>query len=34
MASADTIPITISEDAAARIVELGLRREFEEIVDY
>jgi hypothetical protein len=34
MATADTVPITLSAEAAARIAELGMQREFEEIVEH
>jgi len=33
MAATTTIPITVSPEAAARIDELGMRQEFEEMIE-
>jgi hypothetical protein len=33
MATMSTIPITVEPEAAARIDELGMRREFEEMLE-
>ncbi len=32
--SATAIPVTIAEDAAARVAELGMRREFEQMIEH
>lgn len=29
-----TIPVTVSDEAAARIAELGMQNEFEQMVEY
>ena len=34
MATATTIPVIVSEEAAARIAKLGIRSEFDEIVEH
>jgi hypothetical protein len=32
--SATAIPVTIAEDAAARVAELGMQREFEQMIEH
>jgi hypothetical protein len=34
MATATTMPVIISDEADTRIAELGMRREFDEIVEH
>jgi hypothetical protein len=34
MADTPTIPITVPTDAAARVAELGLQREFQQMLDH
>jgi hypothetical protein len=34
MQTTSTIPVTISDEAAARVAELGMQREFEEMLEY
>ena len=34
MATATTIPVIISDEAAARVAELGMQREFERIIEH
>jgi hypothetical protein len=34
MATTATIPVNISDEAAARIAELGMQREFEEMIEH
>jgi hypothetical protein len=31
--TADTIPVTVAQDAEARVAELGMRREFEMMIE-
>jgi hypothetical protein len=32
--SATTIPVTVAEDAAARVAQLGMQREFEQLIEH
>jgi hypothetical protein len=32
--TAETIPVTVAEDAAARVAELGMQREFEQMLEH
>jgi hypothetical protein len=32
--SATTIPVTVAEDAAARVAQLGMQREFEQMIEH
>jgi hypothetical protein len=32
--TAATIPVTVAEDAAARVAELGLQREFAQMIEH
>src|SRR5262245_14007910 len=34
MATATLVPITVESDAAARVAELGIQREFEQMLDH
>ena len=34
MATTTTIPITVTEEAAARVAELGMQREFEQMLEH
>jgi hypothetical protein len=34
MQTTSTIPVTISDEAAARVAELGMQREFEQILEH
>ena len=34
MATTATIPVNVSAEAAARIAELGMQREFEEMIEH
>jgi hypothetical protein len=29
-----TIPVTVAEDAAARVAQLGMQREFEQLIEH
>src|SRR5579885_1176489 len=31
---AETIPVTVAEDAAARVAELGMQHEFEQMLEH
>jgi hypothetical protein len=32
--SATAIPVTVAEDAAARVAQLGMQREFEQMIEH
>jgi len=32
--AATAIPVTVAEDAAARVAQLGMQREFEQMIEY
>jgi hypothetical protein len=32
--TAETIPVTVADDAAARVAELGMQRQFEEMLEH
>jgi hypothetical protein len=32
--TAETIPVTVAEDAATRVAELGVQREFEKMLEH
>jgi hypothetical protein len=32
--AAATIPVTVAEDAAARVAELGMQREFDQMIEH